>query len=185
MIVKSSNLLMEINMKKIVLVLAVMSLLFTVSCSKKYIKGTNIVENEDSKAIFTVFGHYVKGFKEQNPEIFSKYISETYYDSNGTDDPSDDVDHDKIMEILNSDQFKALKKVDIVYIVKDLKVDKALKTAKMVYYFEVRFKRESRIKPEEESAFVESDGMTNHKVSDNNMMKFVKEDDGWKIVSGI
>ena len=172
-------------MKKIVLVLTVMSLLFSVSCSKKYIKGTKIIENEDTKAIFTVFGHYVKGFKDQNPEVFSSYISENYYDSNGTDDPSDDVDYEKVMEILNSEQFKSLKKVDIVYIVKDLKVDKALKSAKLIFYFEVRFKMESKIKPEEESKFVESDGMTNHKVSDNNMMKFVKEDNDWKIVSGL
>lgn len=172
-------------MKKIVLVLTVMSLLFSVSCSKKYIKGTKIIEDEDSKAIFTAFGHYVKGLKEQDPEVFSKYIAEDYYDTNGTDDPSDDVDHDKAMEILKSEQFRSLKKVDIVYIIKDLKVEKALKSAKLVYYFEVRFKRESKIKPEEESTFVENDGMTNHKVSDNNMMKFVKEDDGWKIVSGL
>lgn len=172
-------------MKKIVFALTIISLLFSVSCSKKYIKGTKIIEDEDTKAIFTVFGHYVKGFKEQNPEIFSSYIADTYYDSNGTDNPSDDVDHDKVIEILNSEQFKSLRKIDIVYIVKDLKVDKALKTAKLIYYFEVRFKRESKIKPEEQSAFVENDGMTNHKVSDNNMMKFIKEGDDWKIASGL
>lgn len=172
-------------MKKIVLLISVALMLFSVSCSKKYIKGTDIIENEDSKAVFTAFGHYVKGFKDQNPEVFTQYISENYYDSNGTDDSGDDVDYDKVIEILNSEQFKSLKKVDIVYIVKDLTIDKAKKTAKLIFYFEVRFKRESKLKDEEESLFTKSDGMTNHKVNDNNLMKFVKEGDNWKIVSGL
>lgn len=171
-------------MKKLMLILIVFSMFLTVSCNKKMIKGTNIEETPDSKEILDVFAHYLKGFKEQNPDIFLEYISQNYYDTNGTDEAADDVDYDKIVEILHSDAFNALEKINIVSIIKDL-IFESEDRARLVYFFEVRFKMKSSIPTTEENAFVQPDGMTNHKVSENNQMKFVKEDGKWKIISGI
>lgn len=173
-------------MKKLILMALIFSTALTVSCNKKYIKGTEIVETEDTKEILKIFAHYVKGFKDQDPSIFLPYVSEKYYDNNGTDDPKDDVDYDKIVEIVNSEQFKALEKMEVIYLLKDLTVDTKTNTAKLVFYFEVRFKRTSLL-PEEESeeSFIKPDGKTNHKVSDNNLMKFSKEEGKWKIVKGL
>lgn len=173
-------------MKKLMLLLIVFSMFMTVSCNKKMIKGTNIEETPDSKEILTVFGHYLKGFKEQNPEIFMEYISQNYYDTNGTDEAGDDIDYDKIVEILHSDAFNSLEKVNITCIIKDLFFNDAEDKAELIYFYEVRFKMKSSLPTTEENAFIQPDGMTNQKVSENNKMKFVKEEDGkWKIVSGI
>ena len=171
-------------MKKLMLLLIVFSMFLTVSCNKKMIKGTNIEETPDSKEILSVFGHYLKGFKEQNPDIFLEYVSQNYYDTNGTDEAADDIDYDKIVEILRSEAFNNLEKVNITSIIKDL-IFESEDRARLVYFFEVRFKMKSSIPPSEENAFVQPDGMTNHKVSENNQMKFVKEDGKWKIVSGL
>jgi len=173
-------------MKKIILPLLIFAMMFTVSCNKKYIKNTEIEETPDSKKILYIFAHYVKGFKDKDPSIFKEYISKNYYDNNGTDDAKDDVDYDKLMEILSSDQFNALNKLEIVYILKDLKVDVVTKSAKLLFFYEVRFKRKSKLEPTEDSSFVKSDGTTNHKLNDNNQMKFKKEEDGeWRIISGL
>ncbi len=173
-------------MKKLLMFGVMILMLLTVGCSKNYIKGTDIVDNEDSRAIFTIFAHYVKGLRDQEPDIFTRFISENYYDNNGTDDPSDDVDYEKMMEILNSDQFRALKKIDLVYYIKDLMLDRRKGTAKLLYFYEVRFRRESKLQPEDDvNYFVKSDGMTNHRVSDTNQMVFALEEDGWKIISGL
>ena len=171
-------------MKKLMLLLIVFSMFLTVSCNKKMIKGTNIEETPDSKEILTVFGHYLKGFKEQNPDVFLEYISQNYYDTNGTDEAGDDIDYDKIVEILRSETFNSLEKVNITSIIKDLVFD-AEDRARLIFFFEVRFKMKSSVPSTEENAFMQPDGMTNHKVSENNQMKFVKEDGKWKIVSGI
>jgi hypothetical protein len=173
-------------MKKVLFLVAVSMFLLSSGCAKNYIKGTDIVDDEDSRAIFTTFAHYVKGLRDQNPEIFTPYISKNYYDNNGTDDPSDDVDYNKIIEILNSDQFHSLKDVDLVYFVKDLMLDKNKGTAKLLFFYEVRFKRESKLQSEEKKDyFVKPDGMTNHKVSDTNQIVFALENDEWKIISGL
>ena len=172
-------------MKKLMLLMIVFSIFLTVSCNKKMIKGTNIEETPDSKEILTVFGYYLKGFKEQNPEIFLEYVSQNYYDTNGTDEANDDIDYDKIVEILHSEAFNSLEKVNITCIIKDLLFDESEEKASLLYFFEVRFKMKSSLPTSEENAFIQPDGMTNHKVSENNQMKFVKEDGKWKIVSGI
>ncbi|HDT11188.1 MAG TPA: hypothetical protein ENN58_00470 [bacterium] len=172
-------------MKKILLFGMMSMMLLSVSCSTDYIKGTDIEDNEDSRAVFTIFAHYVKGLRDQTPEVFIPYISKSYYDNNGTDDPSDDVDYNKIIEILSSDQFHSLKNMDLVYFIKDLKLDRKAGTAKLLYYFEVRFKRESKLQSEEKDYFVKSDGMTNHKISDTNEMAFVREEDEWKVIKGL
>lgn len=164
----------------------VFALMFSVSCNKKYIKNTEIEETPDTKKILYIFAHYVKGFKDKEPSIFKEYISKAYYDNNGTDDAGDDVDYDKLMAILSSEQFNSLNKLEIVYILKDLMVDENKGTGKLLFFYEVRFKRKSKIKPEEGSSFVKDDGMTNHKLNDNNQMIFKKEDDGeWRIISGL
>jgi hypothetical protein len=172
-------------MKKYLVFLFVFSIIFSAGCSKKYIKGTDIEDNEDTRALFNIFAHYVKGLRDQQPELFKNYISQNYYDNNGTDDPADDVDYDKVKEILNSDQFHELKNMDLVYFIKDLKLDRNAGSAKLLYYFEVRFRRKSALPSETEDSFVKSDGTTNHRLSDTNQMVFVREDDGWKIVSGL
>ena len=173
-------------MKKIVMLMIVFSMFLTVSCNKKMIKGTNIEETPDSKEILTVFGYYLKGFKEQNPEIFLEYVSKDYYDTNGTDDANDDVDYDKLVEILNSDAYNSLEKVSITCIIKDLLFDPDSENkARLLFFFEVRFKVKSSLPPTEENIFIQPDGMTNSKISENNQMKFVKEDGKWKIVSGL
>ena len=172
-------------MKKLTMLLIVFSMFMTVACSPKMIKGTNIEETPDSKEILTVFGHYIKGFKEQNPEIFLEYISKDYYDTNGTDEAVDDIDYDKLVEILNSDAYHSLEKVSITCIIKDLFFNEAEDKAELIYFYEVRFKMKSEIPTTEENAFIQPDGMTNQKVSENNKMKFVKEDGKWKIVSGL
>lgn len=173
-------------MKKMILLFVISALMFSVSCNKKYIKNTEIEETPDTKKILYIFAHYVKGFKDKEPSIFKEYISKAYYDNNGTDDASDDVDYDKLMAILSSEQFNSLNKLEIVYILKDLMVDESKGIAKLLFFYEVRFKRHSKVKEEEENSFVKHDGMTNHKLNDNNQMIFKKEDDGqWRIISGL
>ena len=115
-----------------------------------------------------------------------EYISKNYYDTNGTDEAGDDIDYDKLVEILKSDAYHSLEKVNITCIIKDLLFDDdSRERARLLFFFEVRFKMKSSVPPAEENAFTQPDGMTNHKVSENNQMKFVKEDGKWKIVSGI
>ena len=172
-------------MKKLMMLMIVFSMFMTVACSPKMIKGTNIEDTPDSREILTVFGYYLKGFKEQNPEIFLEYVSKEYYDTNGTDEAEDDIDYDKLIEILNSDAYRSLEKVSITSIIKDLFFNEAEDKAELIYFYEVRFKMKSSIPSTEENAFIQPDGMTNQKVSENNKMKFIKEDGKWKIVSGL
>lgn len=168
------------------MLLIVFSMFMAVACSPKMIKGTNIEETPDSEEILTVFGYYQKGFNEQNPDVYMEYVSKNYYDTNGTDEAEDDIDYDKLVEILHSDAYNSLEKISATFIIKDLLFDSENENhARLLYFFEVRFKMKSSVPATEENSFVQPDGMTNHKLSENNQMKFVKEDGKWKIVSGL
>ncbi len=166
------------------MLLIVFSMFLTVACNKKTIKGTDIEETPDSTEILEIWAHYQKGFQEQNPDIYLEYVSKNYYDTNGTDEAVDDVDYDKLVEILHSDAYNSLEKVYVTFVVKDLQFINEDK-AELIYFFEVRFKMKSSLPPSEENAFIQPDGMVNQKISENNKMKFVKEDGKWKIVSGL
>ena len=88
-------------------------------------------------------------------------------------------------EILTVFGYHSLEKVSMTTIIKDLFFNDAEDKAELIYFYEVRFKMKSSVPPTEENAFIQHDGMTNQKLSENNKMKFVKEDGKWKIVSGL
>lgn len=167
-----------------IIVIFFAAIFLSASCSTKMIKGTDIPDNEDNRAVLAVFGQYVKAIMDKSPEGVLKVVSPNYYDNNGTDAAKDDVDYKALEAFLKSDDFSKILKVEAFFTFNALKVNDDKDVAKLLYYYELRFKKANKTEAEEKSLL----NLTNEKwlkVNDNNLMTFKKENGEWKIFSGL
>lgn len=154
------------------------------SCATENIKGTEIPDTPQNRAVLEVFFEYVSALKEKQPEKLIALVSESYLDHNGTDDATDDVDYGNIKTFLNSDAYGKIKAMNLFFIIKDLLLSEDNETAKILYYYEVRLKTDRLVAPEENSS-INSDKEKWLKETEVNQMVLKKEKDTWKIVSGL
>lgn len=171
-------------MKKLTLLLMIMASLLFASCSKQMIAGTKIEDTPTNHDILNVFYAYGKAMQEMDVLGLEALISKNYYDKNGTDIPTDDVDFDGVMQFLNSPEYKNLLRVQTTYILKDLQV-KSPTHAVIFYFYELQAKRKSKL-PTDESELAVAKGAEWMKASDEMVMTLKKEKDGkWLIVDGL
>lgn len=164
------------------LILCALCLLMFASCGTTNIKGTEIPDTKENRAVLDVFGSYVKALQDKKPEKVLELVSENYYDYNGTEEAADDVDASGIKSFIMSEEFKKILKIDIIIIMKDIQVSE--ETAKVLYYYEARFKKHTDLVSDEESVLKQGNEKW-LKVNDLNQMIFKKEKESWKIISGL
>jgi len=163
---------------------AVGALCLLASCATQNIKGTDIPDTPQNRAVLEVFFEYVSALKEKNADKLVALVSESYLDHNGTDDAADDVDYGNIKMFVNSDAYQKIRSVNLFFIVKDLLLPEGGDTAKILYYYEVRLKTE-RLAPPEEASSINSPEEKWLKEAEVNQMVMKKEGEKWKIVSGL
>ncbi len=169
-------------MRKLTAFLLLLCTVAVVSCGTKNIRGTEIPDTEENRSVLKTFGEYVLAVKKQDPEKIVVLVSDNYYDENGTDDATDDVDYKGIVKFLGSSEFKEILKIDLIFVVKDLIVENG--TAKLLYFYEGRFKTDDKLSKMKKSS-IQSDSERWEKISDENLMVLKKENGEWKIVSGL
>ncbi len=167
-----------------IMICAIGALSLLASCATQNIKGTDIPDTPQNRAVLEVFFEYVSALKEKNPDRLIALVSESYLDHNGTDDATDDVDYSNVKAFINSDAYQNVRATNLFFIIKDMTVLDGGETAKVLYYYEVRLKTE-RLAPPEESSSINSDKEKWLKETEVNQMVLKKEGEKWKIVSGL
>lgn len=153
-----------------------------ISCNKTYIKGTEIEDVPENRAVLKVFHDYVSALKNRDEEKLLSVVSEKYYDYNGTDDPEDDVDYEGIKKVFSSKEFEKLIRIDPAFVIKDLTIEGD--TAKLLYFYEVKIKKQTEV-PAQKKSITREEGTKWLNVSDNNQMILKKENGQWKIINGL
>ncbi len=171
-------------MKKLTLATTLMTIFLFLSCNPKFIKGTKIPQTKDNIAVIEVFEKYAMAMKKKQPKKILALVSKSYYDENGTNDTSDDIDYNSLKKFLNSPEFKKITKMNIYFLVKDLQISEDKKTAKILFYYDLHFKEKAENSNNSESIYKSSKTKW-QKVRDVNKMEMVKENGKWKIISGI
>ena len=169
-------------MKKFIFIAIISAAAMVLSCGPRLIEGTTIADNDTNRAILKVFQEYAQAFQEKNADKIVKNVSEKYYDPNGTDQADDDVDYNGIKTFLNSAEFKEIVRIEPIFVLKELTVEGD--KAKLLFFFEARYKGKDETTPARKSVLNDSNEKW-EKVSDINIMMLQKEKDGWKIISGI
>ncbi len=167
-------------MKKTIAFLFFCSLILATACTPKNIQGTDIPDNEENRAVINVFKEYTEAVQSKNPEKILATVAEEYYDTNGTEKGEDDVDYKALKAFLQTEDFKKILEINVIFIIKQLTLTD--ESAKLLFYFETRYKQEDT---EKRKSILNQTNEKWTKMSDVNLMTLKKINGKWKIVSGI
>ena len=170
-------------MKRITLLAMIAATLLLSSCSKKMIAGTKIEDTPENREVLEVFYAYGKAMETMDSEGLKAIISKNYYDTNGSDISTDDVDYDGITHFLDSPEYQNITKLHSTYVLKDLQI-KSPTEAVIFYFYELQARRKSNLPPDKQQLAVSKGGFW-LKVSDDMVMTIKKENGKWLIVSGL
>src|SRR5512133_85999 len=65
-------------------------------CSPKRIAGTDIKDSPETRAVVDTIEQYRVAAESRNADAVMALVSRAYYDNSGTNDPSDDVDAERL-----------------------------------------------------------------------------------------
>lgn len=142
-----------------------------VACGTRNIPGTNIADTDEDRAVLRVLADYKTAYEARDADAILKLVSPSFYETNGTPDPSDDYDYKGLQKILG-DEFKQVESPALDLDVR--KVDVKGDEARVDYYYTARFQL-ANAGPN--GGFKSS--------ADVAQIRMKREDGGWKIVSGI
>ncbi len=67
-------------------------LALALACSPRYLKGTEIRDTPDTRAIANALEAYREAMEKRDPQAIMALVAPSYFDNAGTPDPGDDVD---------------------------------------------------------------------------------------------
>ncbi len=151
--------------------LSTLSLALLVACGARRIPGTDLEDNEDTRAILQVMEQYRAAVEARDAPGVLRLVSESFKDDGGTAHPEDRMDYADLQKKLPV-QLAKLDEVKLDLNVRKIEIQSANNTASAVYTYNLSF-RMPRLnnKPQSESEIKK--------------MWFKRDKGGWKIASGI
>ncbi|WP_224369301.1 YybH family protein [Hyalangium versicolor] len=149
--------------------LLVVPLLLATGCATKRIPGTEIADNDDSRAILAIMERYRAALEAKDAKAIQSLVSEDFKEDAGTESPDDDLTYANLPEHMNA-LFQRVErpKVDLSVRRVDVQEDEAA----AIYYWNASWRMPS---------------LTTRPQSDSELeqMVFKRVKGEWKIVSGI
>jgi hypothetical protein len=144
----------------------------TIGCGPKLIPGLDIelADTPDHRALLKVLDSYRQAFENKDVKSLLSLTSQKFYENSGTSDTGDDYDHQGLNKHFE-EHFKKIKNCSLNLQIKDISVEE--NKATIDYRYVSRYLMDL---PSGEKWQI---------ANDLNRMELVKEDDSWKIMSGI
>jgi hypothetical protein len=141
-----------------------------VACGGRRIPGTDIRDTSDTRAIVAAIDGYRRAAEQRDPGAVLALVSQKYFDDAGTPDPADDLDYQHLQKRLAGD-YKNITALRLDIAVKNVTVDGDQALAYVFYdqYYRIATKA----------------GEVAKQASDSHRMRFVREDGGWRFLSGL
>jgi ketosteroid isomerase-like protein len=149
--------------------LLVLPLLLATACASRRIPGTELPDNEDTRAILAVMERYRTALEARDAKAIQALVSEDFQEDAGTDTPDDDLTYANLPAHL-SNLFQRLDNPKVELNVRRVVVEDEQATA--IYYWNANWRMPSLTTRAQSDAELEQ-------------MVFKKIKDEWKIVSGI
>lgn len=141
-----------------------------VGCAGRRIPGTDIPDNADTRAIVTVIDAYRRAAEHRDADGVLALVSQKYFDDAGTPDPADDIDYQQLKKRIGDD-FKNVAALRLDIAVKTVNVD-GNQAAAVVYY-------------DEHYRIATRAGEVAKQANDTHRMRFTREGEAWRFVSGL
>ncbi len=151
--------------------LSTLGLTMLVACGARRIPGTEIEDNDDTRAILQVMEQYRTAVEARDAQGVLRLVSESFKDDGGTSRPEDRMDYADLQKKLPG-QLAKLDDVKLDINVRKIEIQSGTNTASAVYTYNLTF-RLPRLnnKPQSESEIKK--------------MWFKRDGSQWKISSGI
>ncbi len=148
-----------------------LSLMLLAGCGARRIPGTEIEDNDDTRAILKVMEAYRAAVEARDAQGVLRLVSESFKDEGGTSRPEDRMDFSDLQKKL-PDQLAKLEDVKLDLNIRKIEIHSETSTASAVYTYNLTF-RMPRLnnKPQSESEIKQ--------------MWFRRDKGQWKISSGI
>ena len=151
----------------------------TVGCkAQPTIEGTDIPDTDDNREILTVLERYRMGFVARDAAAVLATAHETYHDTGGTDDPSDDVVYESLAPMLR----RRLSQLDALRFTMDyLEVYVTKDRATVHVWIDASFRFKPVLDPDGEPR----DAARYSRKQDHAEFELVRDRDSWRLTSGI
>lgn len=151
--------------------LAFVTLLAVTSCTPRRIPGTDIDDNDDTRAILKVMEQFRAAVEGRDAGKVIALVADSFSDDMGTSSPADDMNYASLREKLPQGMAK-LDEVKLDMTVRKVEVNAKESAARAVYTYTTSFRMPGlSAKPQNDSEIKE--------------MWFKKVGNDWKITSGI
>jgi hypothetical protein len=145
--------------------------LFTQGCATRYIAGTRIEDNSQTRALLELIESYRMAVEGRDPDRLVSLVAPDFRDDGGTPGREDDLSADNLHQALSA-RFARIDDVSLQIEVRSVTVAK--ERAEAVYYYTLRFT---------------TPGLTTQQKSQSaselKKMAFRKVDGQWRILGGI
>jgi len=165
----SSLIATELQMR--VRLLSTLSLTMLLACGARRIPGTDIEDNDDTRAILQVMEQYRAAIEARDAQGVLRLVSESFKDDGGTSNPEDRMNYADLQKKLPVELAK-LDEVKLDLTVRKIEIESRTNTASAVYTYNLSFRMPR---------------LTNKPQSESEIKKMWFKRDGkqWKIASGI
>jgi hypothetical protein len=159
----------ELQMR--VRLLSTLSLTMLLACGARRIPGTDIEDNDDTRAILQVMEQYRTAIEARDAQGVLRLVSESFRDDGGTSNPADRMNYADLQKKLPVELAK-LDDVRLDLTVRKIEIESGKNTASAVYTYNLSFRMPR---------------LTNKPQSESEIKKMWFKRDGkqWKIASGI
>ncbi|HLL52385.1 MAG TPA: nuclear transport factor 2 family protein [Myxococcaceae bacterium] len=139
------------------------------ACPARRIPGTDIVDNDDSRAILDVVEQYRSALENRDAGKLLGLVSEEFKDTAGSPNPADDLDYNTLKQRL-PERLSKLEDVKVDLSVRRIAVERDV--ASVIYYYNTRYRVPK---------------LTGKPISEGDLQQmWLKKADGkWRILSGI
>ena len=159
----------ELQMR--VRLLSTLMLTMLLACGARRIPGTDIEDNDDTRAILQVMEQYRVAIEARDAQGVLRLVSPSFRDDGGTSRPEDRVDYADLQKRLPVELAK-LDDVKLDLTVRKIEIEQATNTASAVYTYNLSFRMpQLSNKPQSESEIKK--------------MWFKRDGKQWKIASGM
>lgn len=140
------------------------------ACAHGTIAGTDIEDTAENRALIALLEEYHNAMEGRDATALLRLVSTNYYEDYGNRFSDDDNDYEQLADQLRGD-FEITKAIQLDVRVDDMKVEEA--TAYAELFYEIRSLIE----------YPSGEKWETH--SDRTRIRFAKEGDAWRIISGL
>jgi len=154
--------------------------LFVGGCSATpKIPGTDIPDNDETRAILRVLERYRTSFVQRDASGVLATAHPTYYDASGTDDPGDDIEYQDLGPMLR-ERFAQIDSIRFTIDYLEITIDNDRAAVKV--WLDASFRLNPITDPQSGQIRVESQ---HSRKQDHAMFELIRDEGNWRITMGM